>query len=186
MTRTTVWWLAFGAARKPNRIRGGAVATAALLVLSACAAEGGGVTSAGGDPDLAAAAEQEQLDEQAQALAFAACMRENGFDMPDPEPGQEGLMSALRQAHGAHDQTTVDEDYAEAFDACEALLPEFAGDHSQPDDEAMLALAECLREQGLDVPDDLYSGGGMHDIDRDELNAAMEACRDVVDFGGHR
>jgi hypothetical protein len=180
MTRTTAQRRTFGAV----------AAVVALLVLSACggAASAGDVASAGGETNPAEEdAEQEQVDEQAQALAFAQCMRDNGFDMDDPGPGQEGLMSALQVAHGEHDQTTVDEVFEAAFATCEDLLPEFATqDHAQPDEEAMLALAECLRDEGLDVPDDLYSGGGMHDIDRNELEAALEACRDVVDFGGHR
>jgi hypothetical protein len=171
------------------RTHGTVAAVVALFVLTACGdLDDSGVASAGGQANPAAEdAEQESLDEEAQALGFAQCMRDNGFDMDDPGPGQEGLMTALRVAHGEHDQTTVDEVFNEAFAACEDLLPEFATqDHAQPDEEAMLALAECLREEGLDVPDDLYSGGGMHDIDRDELEAALEACRDVVDFGGHR
>jgi hypothetical protein len=179
MTRTTM-----------RRRRFGAVAAlVALLALSACGNnDGSGVASAGGDGNLAVAdTEQETLDEEAQALAFAECMRDNGFDMPDPEPGQEGLINTLRQAHGEQDQATADEVFEAAFAACEDLLPEFVTqDHAQPDEEAMLALAECLREEGLDVPDNLFGAGGMHDIDRSELAAAMEACRDVVDFGGHQ
>lgn len=179
MTRTTVRRRAFGAV----------VAVAALLALSACGgATAGEVASAGGDANPGAEdTEQEALDEEAQALAFVDCMRDNDFDMPDPGPGQEGLMSALQEARGGHDQTTVDEDYQAAFAACEELLPAFAThDDVEPDEEAMLELAECLREEGLDVPDDLFGGGAMHDIDRDELAAAQEACRDLVDAArGH-
>lgn len=156
----------------------GAVAVAALLALSACGGVAEGGASAGGDAK----------DEEAQVLAFVDCMRDNGFDMPDPGPGQEGLMTALEEARGSHDQGTVDEDFEAAFAACEELLPEFAThDDAQPDEEAQLALAKCLREQGLDVPDDLYSGGGLHDIDQDELDAAMEVCREEANAarGGH-
>ena len=169
----------------------GAMAAVALLVLSACGgAATGEVASAGGEANPSAEdTEQEgSEDEQTQVLAFVDCMRDNDFDMPDPGPGQEGLMNALREARGGHDQqTTVDEDYQAAFAACEELLPAFAThDDAEPDEEAMLELAECLREQGLDVPDDLYSGDAMHDIDDDELAAAMEACRNLVDAArGH-
>jgi hypothetical protein len=155
----------------------GAVAVAAVLALSACS---------GGDANPGS--EQVSEDEQTQVLAFVDCMRDNGFDMPDPGPGQAGLMSALQEARGGHDQTTVNEDYQEAFAACEELLPAFAThDDAEPDEEAMLRLAECLREQGLDVPDDLYTGNALHDIDDDELAPAMEACREVTgaERGGH-
>lgn len=167
--------------RTRGRAFGSVAACAALLALSACAgaAEGGEVASAGGDANPnAPGAGQDPLDEQAQALAFAECMRDNGVAMPDPGPGQEGLMQAL----GGHDQTgTGKEAFEEAFAACQALLPEFAThEDAQPDEEAMLALAACLRDEGLDVPDDLFTGGAMHDVPRDELMAAMEACRDVA------
>jgi len=110
-------------------------------------------------------------------------MRGNGVDMPDPAPGQEGLSEALHGIEENYDQATVDE----ALAACEELLPQRAheGGHDQQRDEVMLALAECLREQGLDVPDNLFEGGGLHDVDDDELRAAMEECRDVLAGGGH-
>lgn len=165
-------------------------AIAALLALTACAGDAarGDVASAGGDASpTAEGTEQESADEEAQALAFAECMRDNGFDMPDPGPGQEGLMTALREAMLSLDQSTVEEVFQEAFAACESLLPAFAlPDHGQADDETMLALADCLRDQGLDVPDDLFSSGALHDIPRDELMAAMEQCRDVAGFGDER
>jgi hypothetical protein len=164
----------------------GAVAFAALLTMSACGgtAEGGDVASAGGDANPTAEdTEQGPLDEEVQALAFAECMRGNGIDMSDPAPGQEGLSEALHGIEENYDQATLDE----ALAACEELLPQRAheGGHDQQRDEVMLALAECLREQGLDVPDNLFEGGGLHDVEDDELRAAMEECRDVVAGGGH-
>lgn len=174
MTRSTARRRTFGAA----------LAVAGLLALSACggAAEGDGVASAGGDANSTAEdTEQGSLLEEAQALAFAECMRDNGVDMPDPAPGQEGLSEALHGVEDSYDQATIDE----ALTACEELLPQRAheGGHDQERDEDMLALAECLREQGLDVPDNLE--GGLHDVDDDELRAAMEECRDVVAGGEH-
>jgi hypothetical protein len=168
-----------------------AAAVVALLVLSACGGgdQGDDVASAGGDANPSAeGTEQAPLDEESQALAFARCMRENGVDMPDPGPGQEGFIAALREARGEEGDDharSVNEEYEQAFTACEAFLPEFVAEHEEAgrDQETMLALAECLRDQGLDVPDDLFgeeSGGGLHDIPADELNTALEACREVA------
>jgi hypothetical protein len=171
MTTTTAWRRSFGA-----------VGAAILLVLSACSgAEGDGVASAGGEANpTTEAAEQEPLDEEAQALAFAECMRDNGVDMPDPEPGQEGLSGAFHGVEGEHDPETIDQ----ALTACEDLLPERAhGAGHDLDDETMLELAECLRDRGLDVPDNLFEGGQLHGEDEDELRAAMEVCRDQVAGG---
>jgi hypothetical protein len=161
------------------------VAVFALLALSACGgpAEGDGVASAGGEASPAAEdTEQEPVDEEVQALAFAQCMRDNGIDMPDPAPGQEGLSEALHGIEEDYDQATIDE----ASAACQDLLPQRAheGGHDAAREETELALADCLREQGLEVPDDLFAVGGLHDVDDDELRAAMEECRDVVAGGG--
>ena len=155
------------------------VAVAALLVLSAC-----GGAFAGGDANPTAEdTEQGSFDEEVQALAFAECMRGNGVDMPDPAPGQGGLSEAFHAAEENYDQATIDE----ALAACEELLPQRAheGGHDAERGETELALAECLREQGLEVPDNLFEGGALHDVDDDELRAAMEECRDVVAGGGH-
>jgi len=153
------------------------VPVVALLVLSAC---GGAVKGGVASEDT----ERGSLDEEVQALAFAECMRGNGIDMPDPAPGQEGLSEALHGIEDDYDQATLEQ----AAAACEAFLPQRAheGGHDAARDEAMLALAECLRDQGLEVPDTLFEGGGLHDVDDDELRAAMEECRDVVAGGGHQ
>ena len=162
------------------------VAVVALLALSACrgAAEGGGVASAGGEATPGTEASgQGSLDEEVQALAFAECMRGNGVDMPDPAPGQGGLSEAFHDAEETYDGATIEQ----ALAACEDLLPQRAhdGGHDAQRTEVELALAECLREQGLEVPDNLFEGGGLHDVDDEELRSAMEECRDVVAGGGH-
>jgi hypothetical protein len=161
------------------------VAVVALLVLSACGgpADGDGVASAGGEANPASGdGAQEQLDEEVRALAFAECMRGNGVDMPDPAPGQGGLSEAFHGIQEDYDQATIDE----ALAACEDLLPQRAheGGHDAARDEVELDLAECLREQGLEVPDNLFEGGGLHDVEDEELRAAMEECRDVLAGGG--
>ena len=175
MTATTARSRPFGAA---------AIIVAALLALNACggATGGGEVATAGGQADRAAtdAEETAPLDEDAQALAFAECMRDNGVDMPDPAPGLQGLVDAFQHGAADHDRSTVEQ----ALAACQGLLPQYAHDdgHVQ-DDEMMLELAECLREQGLDVPDDLRQLR-RDDIGHDELRSAMEECRDVIAGGG--
>lgn len=159
-----------------------------VLVLSACsAADGNGVASAGGEESPASSAETEDgapLDEGAQALVFAECMRDNGVDMPDPGLGQQGLIDAFRDVFENYEQATIEE----ALAACEDLLPQFAQVQDHSNEELVLALAECLREQGLDVPDNLFDSGPLRfqeGIDEDQLTAAMEVCRDKL-FGGGR
>ena len=160
----------------------GAAAAVGVLILSACnPTQGDGVASAGGRASpTTQRTEQEPLDEEAQALAFAECMRDNGVDMPDPEPGQEGLFGAFHGAEAERDRETIEQ----ALAACEDLLPERAhGPDHGLDEAATLELAECLRDQGLDVPDSVFEGGALHGEDEDEVRAAMEVCRDELAGG---
>lgn len=152
----------------------------ALLLISGCGgeAEGSGVATAGdgstGDSTKAAET-TEQPDDG--GLAFAACMREQGIDMPDPEPGGERLMSP--DVLDDYDRETIEAGMAECEDLIPAQVLERRG---ELDEETELALAECLREQGIDVPDDLFGSGGMPEgVDRDELMPAMDRCREVLE-----
>ena len=61
-----------------------------------------------------------------------------------------------------------------------------ASSSSNEQDAARVRLQECLRDQGIDVPDGGPGGGGGGDgqppeIDRDELQKAMEACAEFRD-----
>jgi hypothetical protein len=158
-------------------------AVAALLALSACGgSEGDGVASAGGDKSAAQPAETESsapLDPDAQALVFADCVRENGVDMPDPGPGQQGLVDAFRSVSGDYDRATLEQ----ALAACQDLMPQYPQEHPTGD-EWMLALAECLRKQGLDVSDNPFQDAHSGAVDVNEFAKAMEVCRDVVTGSG--
>jgi hypothetical protein len=161
-----------------------AIAAAALLGLGACGGSDDdgddGAAPAEADSDAGAATGTGATDEDAQALVFAECMRENGIDMPDPAPGQDGFFDAFHGVVDQYDEATVQE----AITACDDFFPTYVAGGHGGDDEATLALAECLREQGLDVPDNLFEDGSLRDIDQDELRSALEACRDVVAGGG--
>ncbi|WP_199034384.1 hypothetical protein [Glycomyces salinus] len=154
----------------------------ALTILFAAGACGGDddgdpVATAGGDDESESTASVEADEE---SLAFAECMRDNGVDMPDPEPGLEGLMEALNAQSGEYDDAAVND----ALDACEDLMPSYADEPETPiDEEALLEHNECLREQGIEVSDDLTDTERFEDADPDELTAALEACDHVFDGG---
>ena len=172
MTPTTTRWRTFGAA-----------AVVALLVLAACSTAGGErVASAGGDANPAQPAGTEPaapLDEDAQALVFAECVRDNGVDMPDPGPGQQGLVDAFESVSGDYDRATLEQ----AILACQDLIPQYAQEQQHTEDWE-LVLAECLREQGLDVSDSPFEDAHQGRINVGEFSAAMEVCRDVLTGGG--
>jgi len=163
--------------------RVGAAAAVALLILGACsAADGDDVASARGEENPASPTATEgasPLDEDAQALVFAECVRDNGVDMPDPGPGQQGLADAFRAVAGDYDRATL----RQALSACQDLMPQYA-QQQHADDDWQLQLAECLREQGLEVSDNPFEDAHSGAIDVNEFSAAMEVCRDVLTGGG--
>jgi hypothetical protein len=118
-------------------------------------------------------------NEDAQALLFAECVRDNGVDMPDPGPGQQGLIDAFRAVEENYDHSTREQ----ALTACQDLFPHYEQEHPT-DDDWQLDLADCLREQGLDVSDNPFDDAHRGDVDVNEFTEAMEVCRDVLINGG--
>jgi hypothetical protein len=149
------------------------------LALAACGAEEPAGESGAADP--------EQERRQAM-LDFAACMRDHGVDMPDPRPGERGIV--LRRPEGASEAKM-----READEACRKHLdavrpPELSEEQQEEFKKAALAHAECLREHGIDVPDPkvgedgrvemrIERGSGI-DPESSKFREAHEACRDEM------
>jgi hypothetical protein len=146
---------------RPRTIRHQAVARlTAVLAVPLLAASLGACTSQNPTPDAAPSGQGGQTgqsvetDAQQWGLDYAACMREHGIDMEDPNA--DGGIVASRP----EDETPAKQ---EATEAClEKLGPSPVGSGSSgssggPDAEEkreeLLDLAACLREQGLDVED---------------------------------
>jgi len=143
------------------------------------------------DPDPTATT-TEPLDPDEAMLAYTECMREHGIDMPDPQPagpGERGGMIALEVDPSS-------EEFEEAQTACEPIMEDAFGEMEiDPEREAemreqLLEFTECMREQGIDMPDPVFSEGGRVEIasgeggqalpaegpDSEEFQAAQEAC----------
>jgi hypothetical protein len=158
-----------------------------LLLLGACssaAGDGQGVASAGsGGTSAPPASATQQGTTEEQAQKFAQCMRDNGVDMPDPEPGG---------GFGGGAETDIDRNspaFQKAMDACRSHLPG-GGDLSKLDPkliDQIRALTQCLRDNGVNVPDPdpnspMLGMEAMQNIDRESpvFKKAMEACKDKV------
>jgi hypothetical protein len=179
---------------KAGGLTGAAVVVALVLalVLSACGGGGGadgsddvaalGDTSDEATGDGGSAAE----DRREGALAFARCMRKNGIDHPDPD---ESGMFRIEPNQGFDPQSA---EFREAADTCEKHLgelgppPEPSPEDRKEMEEQLLALARCMREHGIDMPDPEFGGegGGFAltlpeglDPDDPDFRAAQEACR---------
>jgi hypothetical protein len=158
-------------------------------------------------PGASTAAATNPADPEEAFLAFAACMRENGIDMPDPQfdaGGQGGGFRIVRPGSG--DGQPIDfqsEEFQAAQETCDDLLEGLVGTQDPEAiaerQEAMLAFAQCMRENGVDMPDPDVGGGpgfgvriGGPDSDSDidpgspEFQAAMETCQPALGEGPGR
>ena len=175
------------------------LAIATLAACSGAAANPSGVASLGSQsPDPAESAEPEaSMDPEEAALAFAECMRAHRYDMPDPPVGGNGEFRVT--VNGGPGSLDMEEMQA-AQEACQDLMPGPLGEPREltaEEKDAMLGFAQCMRDNGIDMPDPVFEGGGMVSIgggpgtegclgpawDRcsEEFQAASEACR--AEFG---
>ena len=126
-----------------------------------------------------AAIAQQTADRDDAGLAYAQCMRDNGYaEFPDPTPGK-GIQFLITPGGAPR--------FEKAATACRDLAPEGMRDEDVTHEalEALLKLAQCVRENGMpNFPDPTSKGGfELHGIsdgpDDPKLKAAMDACRGI-------
>ena len=171
----------------PSRFRAGAAlaAGASGLVLAACG---------GGDGDGGRAPGDRERMEQA-ALKHARCMREHGVDVPDPKPGEGGMILVGPGEEGADPARQ-----RRAVEECQKHLrdvppPNLSEEQKAEMRDAALAHARCMRKQGVDFPDPTFGpdgsitvkvGPGAVEPDDPKVQAAERACarhRPRIDAG---
>ena len=148
-------------------------------VLAIVAAACGG--SAGADEGVASLDDSVALDaapattaaavsQEDALLAFTACLREQGFDVPDPTMDAAGNLQLERPA-GAQQDPDFDRDaFRTARQACiehlEGVALGFRGEDRTETEDQLLEFAACIRDNGFDMPDPDFSsatpgqGGG--------------------------
>jgi hypothetical protein len=142
-----------------------------------------------------AGASDENLEEA--LLAFTACMREEGIDVPDPELDAAGnlkLVSFMATAGAAAAGAGGTEALREAATACRSHLAgvalRFASIDRTEMQDRLLAYAGCMREHGYDLPDPDFSGAGgmmrgpfpglgLGALDDPAFREANESCQGV-------
>lgn len=137
----------------------------ALAVLTGCSAsaEPPGVASLSG-ANAAATPSATAKDPEAALLSFVECLRGKGLDVPDPEVDADGNLT-FSPPRTAFNQGTVDPAKLRGgIQACGGLPEGVRGGLRQQDrtqfQDTLLKFAECMRGQGVDVPDPDLSGGG--------------------------
>jgi hypothetical protein len=178
----------------------GLLVVALAAGVGAYAATGGFTTSDGGvaaiesdvqegsdsdADDSATGGASEPTDQEQAMLDFAQCIRDNGVpNFPDPKANADGTFSFQRPT-GRVDQAAVER----AQQTCQPLLEGtglgIAPDQDQSElEDALLEFAECMRANGVDMPDPDLSGGGnpFQGVDPNSPNfqAAFGSCQSVL------
>lgn len=155
-------------------------AVLATLALAACGgSDDGGSASTSSSSSTANAAEN---DQDAARVRLRECLRENGVDLPDrvegsgPPPGEldaEAIQDALNGPCKEEQQ---------------AAFGSFSDDERQDFEDRFQRFAQCMRENGVEIPDITSDEPAAVTIDPDDpdVQRAREACEDVAPQGGLR
>ena len=126
-----------------------AAVVVAGLTLAAC---GGGGESAGAGSSGAAGAGGDRAKLEQAALKHAECMRRQGIEVPDPKPGEGGIVLSGPPSGadpGARQRAAA---------KCEKYLrgvppPKLSDEQKTAMLDGALKHARCMRRQGIDFPD---------------------------------
>jgi hypothetical protein len=127
----------------------------------------------------AATAQQTAADRDDAALAYAQCMRDNGFtEFEDPTPDGDLRIRVTPESAPR---------FQAAGEACRDLAPEgFRDEDISPEDlEALIKLSQCVRDNGVpNFPDPDADGrfdlrGVSSGPNDPKIEAAMDACNDL-------
>jgi hypothetical protein len=146
-----------------------------------------GVGGCGADGGAGRAGRARELRDA--GLKFARCMRENGIDMPDPQASGTGGPGEGEDTLGHIDPS--DPGFKQAEQACSKYLQGGLGVQptkdglKKPGDDpeaeaALLKVARCMREQGIDFPDPRNGAVNFPDsFDPDDpaFKQAQEKCK---------
>ena len=199
--------------QRQTRRRALALLTALLLTSGLAAGCGGGdddgdgvasIDGSGAEPESAAGDEGEgggdgrpdDAEFQDAMLEYAQCMRDHGIDMPDPEFDEDGGVTQSMGEGGAGGPDGPSEEFEAADEACKPILDDAMPDMElSPEEQAerqdqMVAVAECMRDKGHDMPDPEVSSDGAVRIGRrapeggttpeaeEQFEEDMEACHE--------
>ncbi|MGW6564429.1 hypothetical protein [Streptomyces sp. NPDC054975] len=124
------------------------LAALCLLTITAC--------SSGGEDKGAGQSVSEEGKKADQALEHRKCLREQGLDVPEPKPGEEGVGLTI----GGDGMSK--EKMEKAFKACQGKGGAGMGkEPTQAEKDKMIKYAQCMRKNGFDMPDPTFGGGGM-------------------------
>lgn len=143
------------------------------------------------------ATEDELLAEAEEAmLEYTQCLRDQGIDVGDPTIGSDGSMQLppiefTIESDGSEGDAPDFSAFEEMIAPCEELLGGVGSIGSGTGDsgfeDALVEYTQCMRDNGVDMPDPDFSGsGGIIDLGTDGMNgdgfeAADAICRSIFE-----
>jgi hypothetical protein len=174
-----------------------AVLAVAALLVAGCGAKSDspGVATATGSGGQAGATTTTAANRERQLLDFTRCMREHGVNLPDPVVDANGNVRLQPPTGSQPSQATLNA----ARDACgkylQGAIQGFAGQNQSQFRDTLLKYTQCMRKNGYDMPDPVFSDQGITSgdpfgpgVDRNDpsFQKANEACASYLAqlFGG--
>ena len=133
-------------------------------------------------------------DSEAAMLAFTQCLRDQGIDVGDPTIDADGNLQlppiefdssdAATDPDQPPDLSELEDKIAPCEEHLEGVVGTFNPGLTTEIEDMFLDYAECMRENGVDLPDpDFSSGGGVIELSAiggDTFEAADESCRPLL------
>ncbi|MFZ4264239.1 hypothetical protein [Streptomyces arboris] len=148
-----------------------------VLSATACSGDGGDGTKDGGS---ASATKNTEKTKEDQALEHRKCLREQGLNIPEPKPGENGMGVTIDG--GSKGQKEMEK----AFKACQdKAVGGGPKELTQAEKDKMVAFARCMRKNGFDMPDPKFEGGmaqampAMKPQEMKKFEKANKACESV-------
>jgi hypothetical protein len=138
-------------------------------------ASGSGAQSQSTAPTSAPAS----LSQDEMAVKFTQCLRENGLNVPDPEPGKGPMLKFDKNSGVTQEQVQ------KAMEACQQYNPQGQGQANPQQEENGRKFAECMRKNGVEkFPDPkpgqqgIMIGPGVGDDP--DFQKAQDTCQPVL------
>lgn len=186
MTRRRRPWLALAVVAGLAACAGGDDSDSGVASLDASETEAASDQSDGAEPGDVDSGELEDA-----YLQFVRCIRDRGVDLPEPTGGDFTIVGPGPEMEARYPG------YGEAYEACIPIVEEVAGSFEMNSEEIadlqdhMLAVAQCMRDNGYDYPDPQFGDDGLPTAsepgesglapdDTDQLVDDLNDCADEV------
>ncbi|MGW7679543.1 hypothetical protein ACWGID_02300 [Kribbella sp. NPDC054772] len=164
-----------------------ATVLAAAVLLTGCGADkpdaqvasGSGSQGQSTTPGSTAGSAPASLSQDEMAVKFTQCLREQGLNVPDPEPGKGPMLKFDKNSGVTQEQVQ------KAMEACRQYNPQSEGGANPQQQENGRKYAECMRKNGVEKfpdpkPDQrgIMIGPGV--ADDPDFQKAQDACQSIL------